>query len=63
MQTAGLADDVHAGPEEEVVRVAEQNLRADLIEFAQVECLNGGLRADRHEDRRVDRTALGGQPA
>ena len=46
MQAAGLADDVHAGTEEQVVRIAEQNLRANLVEFAQVKRLDAGLRAE-----------------
>ena len=63
VQSAGLADDVQSRAEEQVIRVAEQNLRPYLFEFAQVERLDAGLRADRHEHRRVDHAARGRQPA
>ena len=38
----------------EVVRVAENDLRADRVELVRVDGLDGRLRPDRHEDRRAD---------
>ena len=63
MQAAGGLDDLHAGPDVEMVGVAKENLRAHFAQLARVERLDAGLRADRHEDRRLDHAAGGGQAA
>ena len=61
VQAAGGADDVESGPEVEMVSVAEDDLRAHLQQFARVEGLDAGLRADGHEHRRFDDAVRGGQ--
>ena len=63
MQAAGGAENIQAGTNGEMVGVAQQNLRAHLAQFARVQRLDAGLGADRHEDRRLDHAAAGGQPA
>src|SRR5262249_2658253 len=45
-------DRLRARPEQEVVRVREDDPRADLLEVARQDALHGRLRADGHEDRR-----------
>ena len=49
------------GAEVEMISVAEDDLRAHLVEFARVERLDAGLRADGHEHRRLDDAVRGGQ--
>ena len=61
MQPAGGADDVEAGPDVEVISVAEDDLRAHLQQFARVERLDAGLGADRHEHGRIHDAVRGGQ--
>ncbi len=61
VQAAGGADDFESGPDIEVVGVAEDDLRAHLQQFARVERLDAGLRADGHEHRRVHDAVRGGQ--
>src|ERR1700690_2963240 len=61
MQPAGGADDVEAGPDVEVIGVAEDDLRAHLEQFARVERLHAGLGADRHEHRRIHDAMRRGQ--
>jgi hypothetical protein len=63
VQSARRADDVHAGADVEMIRVAENDLRAHLVKFARVERLDAALRAHGHEDRRVHHAMLGGQSA
>ena len=63
VQPAGGADDVEAGPDVQVIGVAENDLRAHLAEFARVERLDAALRADGHEHRRLDDAVRGGQSA
>ena len=63
VQPAGGADDVESGTQIEMVGVAEDDLRAHLAEFARVERLDAGLRADGHEHRRFHHAMRGGQPA
>src|SRR5207237_332559 len=43
MQAASVVDDFHAGTDREMVRVAENDLRAHLNEFAGVERFDAGL--------------------
>ncbi len=54
MQAAEAADHVESGPQPEMERVAEDDLRAERREFDRVDALDGAVRADRHEDGRVD---------
>ncbi len=52
VQAAELRDQVGAGAEMQVVRVAEQDLRPGRAHLVGVQALDGRLRADRHERRR-----------
>ena len=54
MQAAEPLDPLVAGPQVEVVRVGQDDRRADLDEVVRVERLDRGVRADRHELRRLD---------
>ena len=54
METAELADDFGAGAEIEVVGIPEDDLRAELGELIRVDGFYGALRADGHEDGRLD---------
>ena len=62
VQPAELGDDVFAGPEVQVVGVAEDDLRAAAREVARRQAFHGALGADRHEARRVHH-AVGQVPA
>src|SRR5579863_6485756 len=59
MQPAGGVDDVEAGTDVEMIRVAEDDLCPHFAQFARVEGLDTALRADRHEDRSVNHAARG----
>ena len=63
MEAAELTDEVVAGPEKQVIRVGEHDLGAGRAEVVRPQRLHGGVRADRHEDRRVDDAVRRGQPA
>ena len=55
VQSAHLADEFVPGPQVEMIGVGQQDLHAEI--FGQValgEPFDRGLRADRHEDRRLD---------
>ncbi len=52
VQAAELGDEVLAGPEVEVVRVAEKDARAERAKFVRVDGLDRCLRSDGHERRR-----------
>ncbi len=54
VQAAELLDQLLAGPQVQVVGVAEDDLRAERLELERVERLHRGLRADRHEDGGLD---------
>lgn len=54
MQPAPPPDEFGAGAEIEVVRVREEDLRPHVREIGGRERLDGRLRADGHEDGRVD---------
>ena len=56
-------DDFQAGPDVQVVGVAENDLRAALHQFARVHGLDAGLRANGHIDGRVHDAVRGGQSA
>src|SRR5208282_857250 len=61
MQPASGANDVESGPDVEVIGVAEDDLRTHFAEFARVERLDAGLRANRHEYGCFDNAVRGGQ--
>src|ERR1035437_1012100 len=63
VQSARGADDVESGTQVEMISVAENDLRAHLVEFTRVERLDAGLRADGHEHGRLDDAVRSGQPA
>ena len=54
VQPARLFDEVFAGADMQVIRVGEDDLRTDLVQFARGHALDGRLRAHRHEDRGLD---------
>ena len=54
VQAAGARDEVGAGPQEQVIGVAEDDLRAELVELPVRHRLHRAARADRHEHRRLD---------
>jgi len=54
VEPAGLVDQIRAGPEHEVVRVGKDDLSTEPFDFAGMQCLDGRLRANWHEYRRLD---------
>ena len=54
VQPAAPRDQIVAGTQVEMVGVAEENLGAERFEIAVRHALDGALRADRHERRRLD---------
>src|SRR5439155_10632227 len=63
VQTARRANDFDAGPNREMVGVAEDDLGSHLPQFARVERLDAALSSDRHENRSVNGSVRGGQTA
>ena len=63
MQAAGGADDVQAGPDVQMIGVAENDLRAAFQQFTRVHRLHAGLGADRHVHGRFHHAVRGGQPS
>src|SRR5436190_1276639 len=63
MQPAGFADDIHPGANEQMIRIAENDLRAGLEQLAGIQRFDAALGADRHEYRRVHDAARSCQPA
>src|SRR5262249_28612732 len=63
VQSAAARDQIVAGPQVEMVGVAQQDLGADRFEVAMRDALDGALRADRHERRRLDLTVRRRHPA
>src|SRR5204863_5886833 len=57
MQTARGLDDLQAGPDEQMVGVAQNDLGAHLAQLAWIKRFDAALRADRHKDRRIDDAA------
>ena len=53
VESAAPRDQVVAGPQIEMVGVAQQDLGADRLEVAVGHALHRALRADRHERRRL----------
>ena len=56
MEAARVRHHVHAGAQVEVVGVAEDDLRAVLLQVTRFERLDGTLGAHRHEDGGLDGT-------
>jgi hypothetical protein len=54
VQPAQIRDQLVTGPEMQVIRVAEDDLRADGAKLVRVEALHRPLRADGHEGGRAD---------
>ena len=54
VQPARLLDQFLAGADVQVIGVGEDDLRADLVQFARGRPLDGRLRAHRHKDRGLD---------
>ena len=54
VQAAESLDALVAWAQVQVVGVAQDDLRADLDQVVGIECLDRGVRADGHEDRRLD---------
>jgi hypothetical protein len=63
VQAAERGDPLGAGPEVQVVRVAEHDLGPQRLQLVRQHGLDGGLRADRHEDGRRHRAVGGVQHA
>src|SRR3989442_766535 len=63
MQSASGADDLEAGPDVEVISIAEDDLRAHLAQLARIDRLDAALGPDRHENGSVDDSVRRGQPA
>ena len=63
VEPAEVSHHVHARSHEEVIRVAEDDLCPERAEFIRRAAFHGRLRADRHEDRRLDRAVRGHEPA
>jgi len=64
MQSAQPLDQLVAGAQVEVIRVAQQNADAEILrKVALGESFDGGLRADRHEHGRLDIAMPGMQDA
>ena len=55
MEAAQIADQFVAGAQPEVVGVAEDDLRAEFLDFRRVQGFDRALGAHRHENRRFDR--------
>ena len=53
VNAAGATEDFRAGPEQQVIGVCEQDLRAGFLERARQLRLDRRLRPDRHEERRL----------
>ena len=51
VQAAGLLDEVHARPQEKMVRIGKNDAGAKALQFVRRNALDRRLRADRHENR------------
>ena len=54
VESTPARDQLVAGAQHQVIGVAENDARADLVKMLMCKGFDGTLRADRHEDRRVD---------
>ena len=62
MQPPAPRDEPFAGPQVQVIRVAQDDLRAGVDQLAMRQRLDRPLCPDRHEDRRVDDSVSSVQP-
>ena len=63
MEPAERADALRARPQIEMIGIGEDDLRAEIVEVAMRDRLDGALRADGHECRRIHRAVRGRQHA
>lgn len=56
VKASGFLDQIVAGTEEQVIGIAENDLRAHIVELFRRQRLDGRLRTDRHEHRCLERT-------
>ena len=63
VQPAEFAHHVEARPHEKVIRIAEDDLGAQLAQFSRADGLDGTLGAHGHERGRLDDAMGGGEPA
>src|SRR6185503_1561021 len=63
VQTAELADDVHAGALRQMIGVGQHDGCAELLELRGRDALDAAMRADRHERRRIDDPMSGPEAA
>src|SRR5215216_2815933 len=65
MEATRRLDDVDSGTEPEVIRVAEDDLRVEIVglEFFEANAFDGPCCADRHKDWSFDLAATSGQHA
>src|SRR5262249_44221787 len=63
MEAPVRADHVDAGPQPQMKRITEYDLRAHLLELAWRHRLDGAVRAHRHEHRRIDNAVRELEPA
>ena len=61
VESAEVADEFVAGPQGEVVGVAEEDLRPGVLDHPRGQPLDRGLGADGHEDGRLDRPVRRGE--
>ncbi len=63
VQSAGSTHDLHARPHKEVISVSQNDLCTERLQLHGMDSFHRGLRADGHEDGRLDRAMRGVQPA
>lgn len=63
VQAPGGTDDVHSGPDVQMIRIAQDDLRPHLVQFAGINSLYAALGAHGHINRRIDDPMRGCQPA
>lgn len=63
VQSAKMFDHIESGSNEQVIRVAESDLRVQLAQFSWADPFHGTLRSDRHKRRRIDHAVRGRQSA
>lgn len=56
VEPASRVDELWSWPQHQVICVCEDDLRPESFHLVGVERFDGGLRSDRHEDRRLDRS-------
>ena len=62
MEPTGLADDFQAGPDEQMIGIAQDDRCARFAQFSGIEGFDCGLRAHRHESRSLDLSPRGPEP-